>query len=131
VSKLVQLLVLACLVVAAACVAPGQGADAADGEKGDEAGKRRAALWEALEKALPEKYKKIDAYAENPSLTVVLFRSQRMTLQFSLKTGKVEEVPHMKALGQINRITFEEREGGGDFVLWYNGRRELTISAKK
>jgi hypothetical protein len=92
---------------------------------------RRAALWQALEKALPEKYKVIDAYAEIPSLSAVLFRSRGTTLTFSLKTGKVEEVAHGKALGKINRITFEERKGAGDFALWYNGRRELTIAADR
>lgn len=132
-SKLVHCLVLACLFVAATCVAPGQVAGAADGEKGDEESKKRAALWQALHKALPEKYKKISVYAENPSLSEVVLRSQGTTLLFSLKTGKVEEVLHGKALVTINRITFGESKlgGGGYFALWYNGRRELTISAEK
>jgi hypothetical protein len=112
-------------------MAPGQSARAAGGEKEDVVGRKRAALWQALAKALPEKYKEIDAYAENRSLSVVLFRSQRTTLTFSLKTGKVEEVPHGKTLGKINRITFEERKGGGDFALWHNGRRELTIAVER
>ena len=116
-----------------ACMAPGQSARAADRETEDVVGKQRAALWQALENALPEKYKEIDAYAENSSLTVVLFHGPGSTqaLRFSLTTGKVEEVGHMKALGRINRITFEEGKDGGSWVLWYNGRRELTIGEKE
>jgi hypothetical protein len=130
-GRLMSCLVLGCLFGMATCMAPGQSARAADQEKEDVVGKKRAALWQALEKALPEKYKEIDAYAENPSLSAVLFRSRGTTLTFTLKTGKVEEVPHGKVLGKINRITFEERKGGGDFALWYNGRRELTIAAAR
>jgi hypothetical protein len=130
--RLVRRLVLACLFVAIVCVTPGQSVRAADPEKEDEAGKKRTALWQALEKALPKEYQRIDVYAEDPSLTAVLFRSKDTTLAFSLKTGKVEEVKHMKALAQINRITFEETKGGGgEWVLWYNGRRELTIGGEK
>ena len=33
----------------------------------------------------------------------------------------------MKALGRINRITFEQREDGGSWILWLNGKQELTI----
>ena len=97
----------------------------------DDEVKKRSALWQALWKALPEKYKEIDVYAENSSLSQVLFRSQGTTLTFSLQTGKVEEVHHMKALFKINRITYEQREAGGYYALWYNGQRELTISAEK
>ena len=103
----------------------------ADPEKGDEAGKKRAALWEALEKALPKEYAQIDVYAENPSLTAVLFRSGSATLQFALKSGKVEVVHHMKVLGRINRITFYENKSGGAWILWLNGRHELSISGDK
>lgn len=122
-----QCLVVACLFVAALCVGPRQVGVAAGGEKGK--GEKRAALWKALHKALPKKYKKIDVYAENSSLSEVLFRSQGTTLRFSLRTGKVEPVLHMKALPKINRITYEKREAGGSYALWYNGHRELTISA--
>ena len=82
-NKVVPCLVLACLFVATTCRLPVQVAGAADGEKGNEDGKKRAALWQALLKALPEKYKEIDVYAENPSLSQVLFRSQGTTLTFS------------------------------------------------
>jgi hypothetical protein len=129
-NRLVRPLVLACLFVAA-CATLGVSARAADPDKEDEAGKKRAALWQALEKALPKEYQRIEVYAENPSLTAVLFRSKDVTLQFSLKAASVEEVKHMKALPQINRITFEEGDSGGQWVLWYNGRRELTIGAEK
>lgn len=114
-----------------ACLAPGPTARAADREQEDSAGTKRVALWQALEQALPEQYREIDAYAEDPSLGAVLFRSRGKTLTFSLKAGKVEEVRHAKKVGRINHITFEERPGGGDFVLWYNGRRELTIAAER
>src|SRR5262245_7908891 len=129
-GRLMSCLVLGCLFGMGTSLAPGPSARAADREKEDLVGKKRAALWQALEKALPEKYKEIDAYAENSSLTVVLFHSPGSTqaLRFSQKTGKVEEVGHMKALGRINRITFEEGKDGGDWVLWHNGRRELTIA---
>jgi len=128
-NKLVPSLVLVCLFVAATGTVPGRVACAADSEKGDEEGKKRAALWQALLKALPEKYKEIDVYAENPSLSQVLFRSQGTTLTFSLKTGKVEPVLHMKLLRKVNRITFEQNKHGGWFVLWYYGEKELEISA--
>src|SRR5262249_56663669 len=120
-------LVLGCLFGMGTCLVLGQSAWAADREKEDVVSKARAALWQALEKALPEKYKKVAVYAENPSLTVVLFHSPGSTqaLRFSLKTGKVEKVGHRKVLGLINRITFEEGKAGGDWVLWSNGRREL------
>lgn len=129
-SKLVQSLLLACLF-AAVSVAPGHVAAAADGDKPDEKGQKRTALWQALLGALPEKYKEIDVYAENDSLSQVLFRSQGTTLVFSLRTGKVEVVPHMKALFKINRITFDEHKAGPYYALWYNGRLELTFSAEK
>jgi hypothetical protein len=128
-NKLMPCLVLACLFVATTCRVPVQVARAADGEKGNEEGKKRAALWQALLKALPKKYKEIDVYAENPSLSQVLFRSQGTTLTFSLKTGKVEPVLHMKAIPKVNRITFEQNKNGGWFVLWYYGQRELEFSA--
>jgi hypothetical protein len=130
-DRLRSWLVLGCLFGVGTCLAPGPSARAANQEKEGVLGEKRAALWQALKKALPEKYKEIEAYAENPSLSVVLFRSRGATLLFSLKTGKVEEVPHRKALGKINRITFEEGKGGGNFALWYNGQRELTIAAER
>jgi hypothetical protein len=130
-GKPVQCLVLACLCVAAACVVSGQDARAADGEKVGEQDKKRAALWQALGKALPKEYREIDVYAENSSLSQILFRSRGTTLTFSLQTGKVEPVLHMKALPRINRITFEQNKSGGYFALWANGQRELTISAEK
>jgi hypothetical protein len=130
-DRLTSRLMLVGLLGIATSMAPGQGTRAAGSEEGDAVDKKREALWQALEKALPEKYREIDVHAENPSLTQVLFRSQGMTLTFSLKTGKVEEVPHMKALAKINRITFEESQGGGDFALWHNGRRELTVAAER
>jgi hypothetical protein len=121
--RIMQPVVSASLLLVLACVAPGPGGRAADPDKAEEVAKKRQALWQALGKALPEKYKTIDVYAEDPSLTEVLFRSQGVTLRFSLRTGKVREVPHMKAVSKVNCITFE----GGAFVLWYNGQRELTI----
>ncbi|SRR5258708_2920424 len=133
-NRLITRLILVGLIGIATGMASGPGARAAGPEEGDAAGKKREALWQALQaldKALPKKYREIDAYAENPSLTQVLFRSQGMTLTFSLKTGKVEVVPHMKALANVNRITFEKSEGGREFALWYNGRQELTIAAER
>ena len=127
-TRFTRRLVLACLIVLTACVTASGRARAADQEKADKADKKRQELWQALEKALPKKYQPIEAYAENPSLTVVLFRSQGATLRFSFKTRKVEQVQHMKLLGRINRITFEERKDEGAWVLWYNGQRELTIA---
>src|SRR5262249_51718493 len=102
--------ILVCLFLLSACVTASRYTQAADAEKADQADKKRRQLWQALAKALPKKYQPIDAYAENPSLTLVLFYSPGSTqaLRFSLKSGKVEEVGHMKALGRINRITFEE-----------------------
>jgi hypothetical protein len=89
--------------------------------------KQRQVLWQTLVKVLPKKYKSIDVYAENASLTVVVFRSQSATLKFTLKTKKIEEIPHSNKLARINRITFEDAKDSGKWVLWYNGRRELSI----
>lgn len=127
-TAIVLCLVLVCLFVAPVGRMPGQVARAAEVEENEE-GKKRAALWKALGKALPEKYREIDVYAENPSLGQVVFRSHGTTLTFSLKTGKVEPVLHMKVLPKINRITFEQNKNGGWFVLWYYGQRELEIGA--
>lgn len=102
----------------------------AEGEiKYDEA-KRRAALWQGLAKALPKEYTEIGVYAENVGLSEILFRSNRTTLRFSLKSGKVEVVDHMKILGKINRITYGKGTGGGYYALWSSGKRELTVSAE-
>ena len=129
--RLVRRLAVVWLFVATVFAAPGQSARAARTETEDEADKKRAEIWEALEKELPKDYQQIDAYAENPSLTVVLFRSKGVTLRFSLKTGKVEEIKHMKKLAWINRITFEQDKGKEVWVLWHNGQRELTIGAEE
>jgi len=96
-------------------------------EKSTQADKKREELWRALTKALPKRYEQIDAYAENPTLTKVLFYSGGATLKFSLESGKVEEISVMKTLGRINRITFEADGDAGTWILWRDGRRELTI----
>jgi len=96
----------------------------------DKADKKREELWQALLKALPKEYKQIDAYAENASLTAVLLYSRHAVLKFSLESRKVEEIHVMKALGRINRITFEQHEDGGNWILWLNGKRELTMDAR-
>jgi hypothetical protein len=93
------------------------------------ADKKREELWKALTKALPTKYNEIDAYAENPSLTEVLFYSQGAVLKFSLEGAKLEEIQMMKRLGRINSITFEKRDNGGNWILWLNGQREAVIDA--
>lgn len=115
------------VVLVIALCAFAQAGNAADDQK--ETNKKRAALWKALLTALPKKYEKIDVYAENDLLNEVVFRSQGTTLTFSLKTGKVEPVLHMKAVFRVNRITFQRGELGGYYELWYSGRRELTIGA--
>ena len=86
----------------------------------------RQDLWEALEKSLPEEVRDIDVYAENDSLTRVLFRSQEMTFMFSTETGKVTHQDHQKFLRRVNRITYVP----GKFILWYNGRAESTIGTE-
>ena len=113
------------------CLVLSQSARPADPVNVDDTDKKRVALWEALEKALPKEYAQIDVCAENPSLTAIVFRSEGVTLQFTLKSGKVEVVHHMKSLGRINRITFRENESGGAWILWLNGRHELSISGDK
>lgn len=120
---------VACVGVVTATLMLAGGRSIAAGPQDEvQADKKRAALWEALEKALPKEHERIDVYAENASLTAVVFRSKGITLRFSLKAGKVEEVQHMKVLGHINRITFEGVKGGGAWVLWQNGNRELTFT---
>lgn len=127
-TKLASALILAGLFVAGS-FATSRAADETDGAKVKDEARGREVLWKALLKALPEKYREIDVYAENPSLTQVVFRSQGTTLTFSLATGKVEPVLHMKVLLKVNRITFEKNKIGGWFVLWYYGQRELEIGA--
>ena len=91
---------------------------------------RRLRLWKSLREACPEKYRNIKVYGENDDLTVVCFRSERTTLMFRTKTGKVEPVIHMKVLPPVNRITyFENERGTGRFRLWHDGEVELTISS--
>src|SRR5262245_41455019 len=87
---------------------------------------KRQDLWQALEKALPEEFREIDVYAETDALTRVLFRSQGKTFVFSVETGKVTQLDHMKFLRRVNRITYTS----GTFSLWYNGRVELNIGAE-
>lgn len=134
-SRLEGKVVFACLWVVAACGTANQGAHGGDilrekpraSEKVNKADKRREELWQALMKSLPKKYEQIDAYAESPALTAVLLYSQSAILKFSLKTGKIEEIQVMKRLGRINRITFEKDEDGDTWILWCNGRREMSI----
>ena len=126
-SRSLAVLIRPGLLVLTVCLTLGAIARAADAEKEDVDGKKRAVLWKAMEESLPKEHEEIGVYAENPSLTAVLFRSHGLTMRFSLQDGKVEEVMHMKKLGTINRITFEEVQGRGNWVLWYNGQRELTI----
>ncbi|MFO0880409.1 MAG: hypothetical protein U0840_23940 [Gemmataceae bacterium] len=127
-SRLIGWMVLACLLIFIG-QGVGWGASPAKGDKRDDQATKRAALWQALLKALPEKYREIDVYAENPSLTQVLFRSKGTTCLFSLRTGKVEPVLHMKLLPRINRITYEQNKVASFYALWYYGTMELSISA--
>jgi hypothetical protein len=119
---------IACLFATSLCAMVGSVFPAEAADKEDEADKKRAALWQALEKALPKEYQQIEAYAENTSLTAVLFRSKGTTLEFSLKTGKVKEMQHMKLVGAVNCITYQESKNSCTWTLWYKGRRELTIT---
>jgi hypothetical protein len=123
--------VLACLFPFAICVAICGSPHAANAQTRDEFANQRAALWRALEESLPAEYNPIDVYAENHSLTAVLFRSKNVTLEFSLDTGKVDVIMHMKELDRINRITYENASSDGIWVLWHNGQRELTIGTGK
>jgi hypothetical protein len=90
---------------------------------------KRTALWDSLNKVLTKDFQQIDVYGESSAIDAVLFRSKGKTLLFSLRTGKLGEVIHMKSLGPINRISFEDNRDGGDWVLWFNGRRESTIDS--
>jgi hypothetical protein len=80
--------------------------------------------------ALPPEYKQIDIYAENPALTAILFRSKRKTLLFTLKSGQVWVVIRQKGVSGVNCITYEENNGHPQFVLWFNGQRELSVGAE-
>jgi hypothetical protein len=88
---------------------------------------KRGALWLALTRALPQEYQHIDAYAENSTITTVLFYSHGSVLKFAAAPKKLEVIPIKKRLGTLNRITFEEEHDGGTWCLWFNGRREATI----
>jgi len=96
----------------------------------DESEKRKA-LWKALLEALPEKYREIDVYAENPALTQVCFRSKNATLLFNIQRQKVEEQNHAKMLPRINRITYREVNSGGVFLFWCYGQLELSLYVDK
>ena len=65
--------------------------------------------WLALLKVLPEKYRVIDVYAENPSRTLIPFRSQGETAVFEVAKSTLRPIPHQVAVGRVNRITFEAR----------------------
>ena len=78
----------------------------------DDGDRKRAALWKALEAALPAEGRPIEAYAEDPALTSVLCRSGGRTFLFKLAgpRGTFEEIQQMKALAhQPDHL----REGGG------------------
>ena len=93
----------------------------------------RTELWAALIQAFPNAAH-IDAYAENPSLTAVLFRSSGQTLLFSLPSRSVTVVSHAKVVGRVNSITFErgiEHSLAFWYVLRLNGQEVLRIGAKE
>ena len=98
---------------------------------------QRAALWKAFGRALPDgiTWEAIDVYAENPSLSQICFRARGGTYLFDLTTRKTQPVLHAKALPDrsVNAITFLESaaEAGSVFILWSNGARQLSISARK
>lgn len=125
----VQRLAIGLLVLASASAAITHGSQDAPIREASNDDERRAALWQALEKALPKESQRIEAYAENPSMTAVLLRTESKTLRFYLDAGqgKVEEIQHMKVIGMINRITYEKQKDGASWVMWHNGRRECTI----
>jgi hypothetical protein len=93
--------------------------------------KKRARLWDCLRKAFPKG--EIEVYAENPSVTEVIFRSpNKGTMGFSLETEKVGKVMHMKALRRVNCITFGKDSGGGNhYVLWLDGGNQLVLYANE
>lgn len=73
---------------------------------------KREKLWQALWKSLPREIDRIDAYAENTSLTAVCFRAGGVTYLFDLESGEVKQALHAKALpaGTINHITYVEQD---------------------
>ena len=89
--------------------------------------------WLALLRVLPEKYRNIEVYAENPSRTLILFRSAGETVVFSVAKSTLQTIPHQVAVGRVNRITFEARppDMATGFILWLDGIPLVTILAKR
>ena len=56
---------------------------------------------------------------------VICYRSKFKTFLYSLKDRSVTEAKHAKAVGAVNRISYEAQKQS--FILWHNGMEELTI----
>ena len=82
----------------------------------DSKGEKRAALRQALDKAVPTELKPIEVQAENPSLTQVVFWSKGGIYVFDAKTAEVSRRSYMKAVIHVDRITFKESAKG--ICLW-------------
>ncbi|TXI75420.1 MAG: hypothetical protein E6Q43_03490 [Dokdonella sp.] len=91
----------------------------------------RPALWTALNKARQRvRMPAIDLYAENPSLTEVLFRADNRTWLFFANTRELKQVMHAKMVSGVNAITDEPDSSGGvggSYVLWQDGVEQLRI----
>jgi hypothetical protein len=85
----------------------------------------RKVLWESFLRDCPPQYLPVEVYAENDTLTVICYRSELKTLLYSLKDRKVSEAQHAKAVGEVNRISYEAEERS--FVLWHNGIEQMKV----
>lgn len=93
---------------------------------------KRLALWKAMRNACPkEDQGDILAYAENAALNQLCFWSNGKVLVYDRSTDRVEQRTFQKGIGHINRITFEKSRpsDSATFVLWSNGRKEMTFGA--
>jgi hypothetical protein len=100
---------------------------------GSDAHAKRKELWVALMKAKPKEIERIDAYAENASLTRVCFSANRSAYLFRLQDGKVERLSFQKPLPpDINRIVFGvDRNGLGWFELWSYGEVQIVFMTER
>ena len=90
---------------------------------------KRAAAWASLRSNLPADVTHIDVYGESPEVRYVCFMASDRPFVFDAAAKQVQPRTIGVAIRRgINRISYEELNGNGVFVLWWNGQREATIN---
>ena len=99
---------------------------------------KRKGLWKDFYKIQTKyfgKMQNIHIYAENNSSTKICFICNKGLYIFSWQKtgGNIEKVQHAKMIlyDNINKITFEERNGFGRFILWHDKTEMLLVAASQ